>query len=74
MFELFGGSLVYSVLKDMWAVIRPKKRRLTPEDVLRLRQKWKKEIQPILWERSQKKLRLDGHVSARFLRSDEFRI
>jgi len=60
MFELFGGSLVYSVLKDMWAVIRPKKRRLTPEDVLRLRQKWKKEIQLILWERSQKKLRRDA--------------
>lgn len=59
MLEFLGGSVIYSVLKDIWGAIAPKKRRLTPEQILQLRQKWKKEIPPILWERSQKKLRLD---------------
>jgi hypothetical protein len=59
MFELFGGSLIYSLLKDAWAAVRGRKRRLTPEQVLDLRQKWKKEIEPKLWERTQEKLRMD---------------
>jgi hypothetical protein len=32
--EFFGGSLVYSVIKDAWAAVRGRKRRLTPEQVL----------------------------------------
>jgi hypothetical protein len=59
MLELFGGSLIYSVLKDAWAAIRKGKRRLSPEQVLELRQKWKKEIEPQLWKRTQEKLRMD---------------
>jgi hypothetical protein len=46
MLELFSGSLIYSLLKDAWAAVRGRKRRLSPEQVLDLRQKWKKEIDP----------------------------
>jgi hypothetical protein len=59
MLEYIGASFLYSILKDIWAAIRGRKRRLKPEQVLELRQKWKKEIEPILWERAQKKLGLD---------------
>jgi hypothetical protein len=59
MLELFGGSLIYSLLKDAWAAVRGRKRRLTPEQVLDLRQKWKKEIEPKLWKRAQEKLGMD---------------
>jgi hypothetical protein len=59
MLEYLGGSVVYSILKDIWSVIRGRRRRLTPERVLELRQKWKKEIEPILWKRTREKLRLD---------------
>jgi hypothetical protein len=59
MLEFLGGSVVYSILKDIWSAIRGRRRRLTPERVLELRQKWKKEIEPILWKRTRDKLGLD---------------
>jgi hypothetical protein len=59
MIEYLAPGFLYSLLKDGYAVVRGRHRRLTPEQVLELRQKWKKEILPILWERTQKKLRLD---------------
>jgi len=59
MWEFFGGSLIYSMLKDLLAAVRGRRRRLTPEQVLELRQKWKKEIEPKLWERTQDKLSMD---------------
>jgi hypothetical protein len=62
MWELFGGSLIYSVAKDAWAAIRGRRRRLSSKRVLELRQKWKKEIDPTLWKRSQQKLGLDAII------------
>lgn len=59
MLEYFSISFLYTLLKDGWKVFRGHKRRLKPEQILELRLKWKKEIVPILWERSQKKLGLD---------------
>jgi hypothetical protein len=59
MLEFLGGSVVYSILKDIWSAIRGRRPRLTPERVLELRQKWKKEIEPILWKRARDKLSFD---------------
>lgn len=59
MIEYFAPGFLYSLLKDGYSLARGRRRLLKPEQVLELRQKWKKEIPSILWERSQKKLRLD---------------
>lgn len=59
MLEYLAPGFIYSLGKDLWALARGRRRRLKPEEVLDLRQKWKKVIEPILWERSQKKLGMD---------------
>lgn len=51
MFELFSGSLLYSICKDALASLRGRKRRLTQAEVLALRAKWKAEIEERLWKR-----------------------
>lgn len=62
MWELFTTGLIgpaYNGIKDLYAFARGRRRRLTPVQVLELRQKWKKEVEPILWERSEQKLGMD---------------
>jgi hypothetical protein len=59
MLEWFTVGFSYSLLKDGLAWLRGRRRRLTPTQVLELRQKWKKEIEPILWKRTGKKFRMD---------------
>jgi hypothetical protein len=59
MLEYFAPGFLYSVCKDLWAYARGRRQRLKPEQILELRLKWKKEVEPILWERTQKKLRMD---------------
>lgn len=59
MLEYLAPGFFYSIGKDLWAYARGRRRRLKPEQVLELRQKWKKEIEPTLWKRSQGKLGMD---------------
>jgi hypothetical protein len=52
-------GVVYSVLKDGWALLRGGRRRLTASDVIALRKKRKEEIEDKLLERRQQKLSAD---------------
>lgn len=59
MLEYIGGSAIYALLKDGWALMRGRRRRLKPAEILALRQKWKKEFEPKIFERHRKELGLD---------------
>jgi len=59
MLEYLAPGFLYSVAKDFLSYVRGRKRRLTPEQVLERRQKWKKEIEPVLWKRAKDKLAMD---------------
>jgi hypothetical protein len=59
MIEYLAPGFLYSLAKDAWALLRGRRRLLKPQEVLALRQKWKKEFEPMLWERHQKGLGLD---------------
>jgi hypothetical protein len=56
--DLAPGFL-YSVFKDVVAKVWPKRRKLTPAEIVELRKKWKAEIEPHVVETWQKKLRTD---------------
>lgn len=56
MLDLFSGSLLYSIIKDAWASIRGRKRRLDQAEVLGLRTKWKAEVEERLWQRRKERL------------------
>ena len=59
MLELAVPGFAYSAIKDLWAFVRGRRRRLTPAQVIQLRQKWKSEIGGKLYDRKSKKLRSD---------------
>lgn len=59
MLEWITGSLAYSLIKDGYNAVRGRKRRLTPKQVLELRQKWKPQFEAKLWEKAQQKVGLD---------------
>ena len=41
MIEYLAPSFVYTLVKDLWAALRGRKRRLSQSDIVQLRQKWK---------------------------------
>jgi len=54
-------GFLYSLLKDVasWALAWVRGRRLTPAEVLRLRDKWKSEFEEQIYQRRKQKLRED---------------
>ncbi len=59
MIEYLAPGFVYSLVKDAWSKIRPKRRVLTPAQIVESRQKWKAEVEPWIVENCRKKLRHD---------------
>ena len=59
MWEVLPLSLVYNVLKDVWRAISGRGRRLSPQEKVRLRLKWKTEFEERFVDRRQRKLRQD---------------
>jgi hypothetical protein len=54
--EYFAPSFVYSLLKDGFALLRNKHRRLTNSQKIELRQKWKPLFETYIWEQHRNKL------------------
>jgi hypothetical protein len=59
MFEWVSPGFVYTLLKDAWTGLNKGRRRLTPEQVIDLRAKWKPQFEKYLWERIRDDLRTD---------------
>jgi len=59
MIEYSFLTVGYRIFKDAWVWIRGKTRRLSPSEVIRLRQKWKTEFEEKLFERRKAGLRRD---------------
>lgn len=60
MLEFLGlSSAGYSLTRDVINFFRRRGRKLSPTDILELRQKWKREFEPKMWERHQKEMGLD---------------
>lgn len=58
MLEWLAPGFLYSLVKDALA-LRPKRRKLSPLEVVELRKKWKAEFEPKIWETHKKGLRMD---------------
>lgn len=52
-------SAGYRILRDIWGWVRGRKRRLSPSEIVQLRQKWKTEFEQKLLERRRAGLRTD---------------
>jgi hypothetical protein len=50
MLEYFAPGFLYSLLKDAVSAFRMRQRRLTPSDIVALRQKWKQVFDEKIWE------------------------
>ena len=59
MLEYLAPGFLYSLLKDAFFALRTRHRRLTPSDVVALRQKWKPVFEEKIWEAHKSKLRQD---------------
>ena len=59
MLEYFAPGFIYTLTKDVWANFRGSRRRLSPSEVLALRQKWKGAFETHIAERHHNKLRKD---------------
>jgi hypothetical protein len=59
MFEWFAPSFAYTLVKDTWALVRGRRRNLSPSKVVDLRKKWKAEFESKIWETHKKSLRDD---------------
>lgn len=51
MLEFLAPGFIYSVLKDIYGLVVRRRRRLTPQQVVELRQRFKGEIEPVIRER-----------------------
>jgi hypothetical protein len=52
--EYLAPGFVYSVLKDVFSKVWPKRRKLTPSEIVEMRKKWKAEIEPHILENYRK--------------------
>lgn len=59
MFEQLPFSLAYGIIKDGMHFFLSRRRKLSPADIVQLRQKWKPEFEQQIFERRLKKLRED---------------
>ena len=59
MIEWLAPGFIYSLLKDGAGLVRGRKRRLTPAQILELRQKWRPLFEEEIWKTHQEKLRKD---------------
>ncbi len=59
MLEYFAPGFLYSLLKDAVSAFRMRQRRLTPSDIVALRQKWKQVFDEKIWEAHKDGLRHD---------------
>jgi hypothetical protein len=59
MIELLAPGFIYSLLKDTWGALRRRRRRLSPAQILSLRQKWKPLFEEEIIKNHTQKLRKD---------------
>lgn len=59
MLEASFLSPAYRIVKDIWSAMRGRKRQLSADEIVQLRQKWKSEIEAKLWDRRREGLRTD---------------
>jgi hypothetical protein len=59
MFEFLTPGFLYSLIKDAVAVVRGRHRRLSPSEIVELRQKWKPEFEKHILETRRQQLRKD---------------
>ncbi len=50
MLEFIAPGFIYNVLKDLYGILVRRRRRLTPQQIVELRQKFKDEIEPVVRE------------------------
>jgi len=54
MFEWFAPSFAHTLVKDTWALVRGRRRNLSPSKVVDLRKKKKAEFESKIWETHKK--------------------
>jgi hypothetical protein len=59
MIDLLVPGFLYSLIKDVWAGIISRRRKLSASEVVELRKKWKAEFEPRIWDNHKNKLRPD---------------
>lgn len=59
MFEFFASGFFYSLAKDSLRLFLARKRKLKPQQILDLRQKWKPLFEQKIWDNFKNKLRSD---------------
>ena len=59
MIEWIAPGFIYSILKDIWGALRRRQRRLSPAQILELRQKWKPLFEEEIIKNHTQKLRKD---------------
>ncbi len=59
MIEYLAPGFLYTLTKDLWGQIVPRRRNLSASQIVELRKKWKGEFEPRIWQDHQKKLRKD---------------
>ncbi len=59
MLEWLAPGFIYSILKDAWSVLRSRRRRLSPSQVIELRQKWRPLFDDEIWKTHSQNLRKD---------------
>jgi hypothetical protein len=59
MIEWFAPGFIYGVLKDAYRGVMGRRRRLTPAEILHLREKWRPQFEKELWTNHREALRRD---------------
>jgi hypothetical protein len=59
MLEYLAPSFIYTLIKDLLSFVRGRRRKLTPSEILQLREKWRPQFENELWTNYKEGLRRD---------------